>query len=96
MKVWSLAVALVVLVPSLASAHRGSAKYLAVERTDEGASIEVELEVVDAAMELGLGEEAPVSAVLAQGDALSALLASGIHVEGPSGACTATASTNTP
>jgi len=88
-------VALFVLVllasPAIARAHRGSAKFVTIERTTAGATLEVELEVVDAAMELGLGEDAPASAVLARGDDLGALLARGMTIRSGDAACSARA-----
>ncbi|UJR80161.1 HupE/UreJ family protein [Sandaracinus amylolyticus] len=86
---WRLVLLVILACASTAHAHRGSAKYVVVERTSEGASIDVELEVVDAAMELGLGEDAPASAVLARGDDLGALLARGITIGDGAVACTA-------
>ncbi|AKF07249.1 HupE/UreJ family protein [Sandaracinus amylolyticus] len=86
---WRVVVLGILACASTAHAHRGSAKYVVVERTSEGASIDVELEVVDAAMELGLGEDAPASAVLARGDDLGALLARGITIGDGTSACSA-------
>lgn len=83
--------ALALLAPG-ARAHRGSTKLLLVERTEAGAVVEVELEAVDAAVELGLGEDAPVRAVLARGEALRALVVRGITLRSAGGACRATAS----
>lgn len=90
----SLALALVALAASVPSAraHRGSTKLLVVERTDEGAIVDVELETVDVAVELGLGEEAPISAVLRRDAAIRAWLEQGITLRARGGACTTRAS----
>lgn len=82
---------LFLLAPSLAHAHRGSAKYVVVERTEDGARVEVELEVVDAAVELGLAEDAPAALVLGRGADLGGLLELGITIRGAGGECTADA-----
>ncbi|MDQ3032411.1 MAG: HupE/UreJ family protein [Myxococcota bacterium] len=84
----SLAV-IVLLAPSLAHAHRGSAKYVTVERVEGGAHVDVELEIVDAAVELGMDEGAPAAAVLARGAEIGALIARGITIRGEGGPCEA-------
>ncbi|GAB4199268.1 MAG: hypothetical protein OHK0013_09280 [Sandaracinaceae bacterium] len=63
-----------------ALAHRGSTKHLVVEPTDEGARVRVEVEVVDAAVELGLGEDAPEEDVLAAGPRARRWLEEGIQL----------------
>lgn len=78
--------------PALAWAHRGSAKSIVVEPTDEGALVRVEVELVDAAVELGLGEDASVAAVLAERARVLAWLASGVRVHSPDRVCEARAS----
>jgi len=75
-----------------AQAHRGSSKHLIVEPTDEGANVRVEVELVDAAVELGLGEDAEEARVLGEDDRIRTWLASGIRVENADGACAAHAS----
>lgn len=77
----------VLLIASDASAHRGSATYLIVEPTDEGANVTADLEIVDAAMELGLGEDAAQQAVLAETERLRAWVSAGIWLEGQGGRC---------
>ena len=69
---------------SPARAHLGSTKYLHVEPGADGRSVavRVSLETVDAAMQLGLGEEAPAEAVLARASELQAWLVAGITVRG--------------
>ena len=78
---------LAALVPSTASAHLGSTKYLTVERTNDGARVEVAVEAVDASMELGLGEDVDVAALEARRDAIAAWLATGIAIAGRGGSC---------
>lgn len=70
----ALAFTAVSLGASSVSAHLGSRKYLRVEVTPEGAGVEVEIEAVDASMELGLGADPDLPAILARGDALRAWL----------------------
>lgn len=88
----SLALCALCLAPAApARAHRGSAKYVVVERTEGGARAVVELEVVDAAVELGLGEDASEEEVLARGAELAGVLERGIVVRGERAPCDATA-----
>lgn len=68
-------------------AHRGSTKLVVVERTAEGAVVEVELEAVDVAVELGLGEEATVDEVFAQEAAIRKWLEGGIGLRSSGGDC---------
>lgn len=68
-------------------AHRGSTKLILAERTAAGARLEVELERVDVAVELGLEESASVEAVLARRDAIRAWLARGITLRSGGGEC---------
>jgi hypothetical protein len=75
-----------------ALAHRGSTKLLVVERTEDGAAIEVELEAVDVAVELGLGEDAAIGAILAREAAMRSWLEHGISVRSRRGACAIRAS----
>lgn len=84
--------AMISLRAAPADAHRGSTKHLIVEPTDEGAVIRVEVEIVDAAVELGLGEDAAEPVVLAEESRIRSWLASGIHVQNADGPCTARAS----
>lgn len=84
----SIAIAFaLLLIGDRALAHRGSTKLLVIERTDEGALVEVELEAVDAAVELGLGEDAAIDAVLARSRDLRRWLVRGISVRSRGGPC---------
>lgn len=83
-------VLLVLLTASDASAHRGSVTYLIVEPTGAGANVTADIEIVDAAMELGLGEDAAEDAVLAQTDRIDAFVRVGIWLESESGRCDST------
>lgn len=90
-----LPLALTVFVVALAlaapaAAHLGSTKYVHVEPTAEGAALRVEIEVVDAAVELGLGEDAPSGEVLVRGEEVALWLSRGIALRAEGGACTAT------
>jgi hydrogenase/urease accessory protein HupE len=67
-------------VQSGARAHRGSTKHLLVEPTEDGARVRVEVEVVDVAVELGLGEDAPEAQVLADGARARAWLEGGVRL----------------
>lgn len=67
-------------MPTVASAHLGSRKYLRVEVVPNGASVELEVEAIDASMELGLGEDVDLEALLSRGDALRAWIARTIVV----------------
>lgn len=73
-------------MPSVASAHLGSRKYLRVEVVPNGASVELEVEAIDASMELGLGEDVDLEALLSRGDALRAWIARTIVVSTSTGA----------
>lgn len=75
-----------------ARAHRGSTKLLLIERTEEGAVVEVELEAVDVAVELGLGEDASVEAVLARDAEIRAWLEQGLALSSSGGDCALSAS----
>lgn len=81
--------ALFLLVASDARAHRGSATYLVVEPTEDGANVTADLEIVDAAMELGMGEDAAQDAVLAETERVRAWVRDGIWLEGEGGRCEA-------
>ena len=59
-------------------------------RTEDGANVTADLEIVDAAMELGLGEDAAEEAVLAQAERVRAWVARGIWLEGEGGRCEST------
>ena len=72
---------------SPARAHRGSTKHLVVEPTETGARLRVEIEIVDAAVELGLGEDASEERVLAEDARIRAWLTSGIRLENADGPC---------
>ncbi len=74
-------------VAAPASAHLGSRKYLRVEVTSTGAVVELEVEAVDASMQLGLGAEPDLEAVLARGDALRAWVADTLTVRANGARC---------
>ena len=80
----------VLLVTSDALAHRGSATYLVVEPTEDGANVTADVEIVYAAMELGMGEDADQDAVLRETDRIRAWLSAGVWMEGQGGPCDAT------
>ncbi|MFO0681023.1 MAG: HupE/UreJ family protein [Sandaracinus sp.] len=90
MRAFFVALLVIGLFPGDASAHRGSATYLIVEPTEGGANVTADLEIVDAAMELGLGEDAAEEAVLAQAERVRAWIARGIWLEGEGGRCEST------
>lgn len=75
------------LRPAHVAAHRGSTKQLLVEATDEGARVRVDVELVDAALELGL-EESEGERVLDRGAELARVLATRVHVDNADGPCT--------
>lgn len=79
------------LAPGHATAHRGSATYLVVEPTDDGARITCDVEIVDAAMELGLGEDATEQEVLAHAEQLDDWILGGITLTSDGGPCTGSA-----
>ena len=85
--------ALLVLVADAPSAraHRGSATYLVVEPTDDGANVTAQVEIVDAAVELQLGESASEEAVLAEPALIRVWLTSQITLTSDGRPCTATA-----
>lgn len=78
--------------PPSVLAHRGSAKLILVERVAEGAVVEVELEAVDVAVELGLAEEAPLADVMARSPAIQAWLVGGLSLTAGGGPCALRAS----
>jgi hypothetical protein len=87
----SAAIAAVFACSGSASAHLGSSKYLEVAIHRGGASVEVAIESVDAAMELGLGEDAEPSTVLRESDRIGRWLAEGISIERDGRRCRAEA-----
>lgn len=74
-------------IPSVASAHRGSTTYVRIEPLETGARASIDLEVVDAAVELGLPETAPAADVLAQSDRIQVWVGNGFSLRGEGGAC---------
>lgn len=70
-----------------AQAHRGSTTYVQIEPLDEGARAEIEVELVDAAVELGLPEDAEASEVLARSDEVQTWIGDGVTLRGTGGAC---------
>ncbi len=86
----ALSIALSIALP--ARAHRGSEKLLLVERTEEGAVVDVRLERPDAAVQLGLDEGASVDAILARKNAIRDWIRRGITLRSPGGACDVDAS----
>ena len=82
-----LALGLVVLSASAARAHMGSTKYLFVERTESGAVVLVDVDVVDAAYEIGLDDGASESVVVAQSTKVVRWLERLINVRATEGAC---------
>ena len=82
-----LGLSALVLPAGAAHAHMGSMKYLFVERTRAGVVVLADLDVTDAAYELGLGAGAPASAVVAQAPRLARWLEQRLHVRAAEGAC---------
>lgn len=83
-----LALAATALPPTpRAYAHRGSVKHLVVEPLDTGANVRVEVETVDVAVELGLGERADEAETLRDPARIREWLRAGIHVENDDGRC---------
>lgn len=74
----------------------GSTKYLFVERTESGAVVLADVDVVDAAYELGIGENAGAADVVAQAPRVAAWLQSKLHVRAPEGVCRGRAGPATP
>jgi hypothetical protein len=68
-------------------AHRGSTKLVVVERTPEGAHVEVELEAVDVAVSLGIGEDTAVEDTMRRAGAIRAWLEEGFTLRSDGGAC---------
>jgi|GEM_PF-1012545 len=68
-------------------AHMGSTKYLFVERTEAGAVVLADVDVVDAAYELGLDESAAESVVVAQAPRIGRWLEGALHIRAAQGAC---------
>ena len=70
-----------------AVAHLGSTKHIRVEARESGPRLVVEVESVDAAVELGLGEESAPAALEARYDDVSRWLAQGIGIEAAGEPC---------
>lgn len=87
----SAAIAAIFACSGSAAAHLGSSKYLEVAIHRGGATVEVAVDSVDAALELGLGEDAEPSAVLAHGDRIGRWLVEGISIERDGRRCRASA-----
>ena len=69
--VWLVSALLAALVPAAtAHAHLGSRKYVRVEPGQGGAAVEVEVEAVDASMQLDLGEDVDLDALRARAPAI--------------------------
>jgi hypothetical protein len=75
------------VAPSPVAAHLGSTKYLFVERTEAGAELLADVDVIDVAYELGLGEGASVNAVRAQRAQAARWIERSVHVRAETGAC---------
>ena len=70
-----------------AHAHRGSTTYVQIEPHEGGARVDVEVELVDAAVELGLPEDAGADAVLARDGEVATWIGDGFRLRGQGGAC---------
>lgn len=79
----------VLCAPAGAAAHMGSTKYLAVERTEDGARVIADVEVVDVAYELELAGEDDRTMLAAHGR-IAAWIRQRIRVTSRGGACPAT------
>lgn len=74
-----------------ASAHMGSAKFVDATLTEQGATLDVNVESVDAAIALGLGTGVTADALAEHGPLVSTWLSRGLEVRNDAGPCTATA-----
>ncbi|MEM9067033.1 MAG: HupE/UreJ family protein [Myxococcota bacterium] len=81
------AIVAVLWIPTLASAHLGSRKYLRVEIAEGRATIEAEVEAIDASMELGLGEDVNRDALMARTAQVRRWLEEGIEVRAGTTPC---------
>ena len=79
-RLYLLAAAIALFSSATASAHLGSRKYLRIEVGDRLVTIEVEIEAIDASMELGLGEEVDREALSARTAAIQLWLREGIQL----------------
>jgi hypothetical protein len=70
-----------------AQAHRGSTTYVQIEPLEGGARAEIEVELVDAAVELGLSEDADADEVLARSHEIQTWIGDGVTLRGEGGAC---------
>ncbi|MFW6050109.1 MAG: HupE/UreJ family protein [Myxococcota bacterium] len=75
--------------PSPAAAHLGSTKYVQVDLGETGVDAEVDLDAIDASMELGQGPDPDLAALEARADAIGAWVAGGIGVRSAGGRCRA-------
>lgn len=73
-------VLLMVAIPATAAAHLGSRKYLRAELGEGAVTLRVEVEALDASMELGLGEDLQREAILARGALVRRWLQEGIVI----------------
>jgi len=83
----ALALTLVALAASPALAHLGSKKVVRVTHREVGPELNVELEAVDAAMELGLGEDFEMSALEARYPQVRLWLEEGLTVSAAGEPC---------
>jgi hypothetical protein len=82
-------------LPGVARAHLGSTKYLFVARTPEGAEVRADVDVIDVAYELDLGERATPAAVRAEAGRAARWLERTVHLRAEAGACHGRAETPT-
>lgn len=85
------ALALIVTSATVAFAHLGSRKYVRVDPIAGGALVEVEVEAVDASMELDLGEDVNLDALRARGPAIQRWIQEGVTLTSGGGDCTSEA-----
>lgn len=76
------------LSSGVASAHAGSSKRIQAELRDDGASLHVEVDAVDAAIALGLGTSIEPDELSPHAALVSAWLGTGLRVQAEGGACT--------
>ncbi len=76
-----------VAFPSAASAHLGSVKFIDVRPGAEAVHLQVDIEAVDAAMELGLSTDASDEAIRIRREALNAWVAQGRQIREGEAAC---------
>ncbi len=78
---------LVVGISAEVRAHRGSTKYLRVEQLDQRVRLEADIEAVDVAVGIGVGERTPIRDILSRRSAIARWIVEGIQIRSGKARC---------